>query len=367
MNNRTKFAKQSHLNNLTVCMVSPYLPRAGGIAVQTHSMVAGLESEGVKVLRVDTILHKLDRKKLLFPLRIILQPLVTAARFLRSAPKADVIHIHACSWWGFVPVMVCAPLNKLFTKKRLVISFHGARGHIWIKKHAKLARYFFGMADDIVVVSPQLKEVLAEEGIQTRVLWNLVDLDRFSFRERRNIKPNIAWIRHFEDMYDPMTALRVYEKVKQVIPDVTITFIGDGSLHPQMDRYICEHNLTDIHFTGRLSNAQVPIEFDKADIFLNTSKDDGLPTALLEASAAGFPLVTTNAGGIPCMLENGKEGIIVPVGDIDALANEIIGLIRDPKRAAAMSVAARHNAERYGWAARVEDMEVLYGLKEVTQ
>lgn len=340
-------------------MVSPYHPKPGGVTVQTHMLVDGLEREGAVVYRVDTILHKLDKRALL-PLRVLLQPIVTAVRFLRNAPKSDVVHIHACSWWGFVPVMVCAPLNKLFTRKRLVISFHGARGHIWIRRYAPLARFYFRMADAVVVVSPQLKEKMAEKGIKTEVLWNLVDLDRFSFKARKDIKPNIAWIRHFEEMYDPITALKVFEKVRQEFPEASITFIGDGSLRGEIERYIKEHDLTGVRLTGRLPNHEVPAEFDKADIFLNTSKNDGLPTALLEAAAAGFPIVTTDAGGIPYMFDDGVNGIVVPVSDIDALTQEVIGLIRDPAKAAEMSIAARRNAERFGWPARVVDIARLY-------
>ena len=331
--------------------------------MQTVLMVDGLEKQGVEVYKVDTIIHALNMR-ILRPLRVLLQPLAIAAKLIREAPKCDVIHAQATCWWGFVPVMICAPINKLLLRKRLVVSFHGGLAHIWLKRYAGLARFFFRMADDVVVVSPQIRDALSNSGIETWVLWNLVDLDRFPFRERKNIKPRIVWVRHFEDTYDPLVALAVFEKVKQAIPEASITFVGDGSLRRQMESYVRDHTLSDVRFTGRLPNSEVPAEFDKADIFLNTSKNDGLPTALLEASAAGFPIVTTDAGGIPSMMKNGEEGIIVPVGDVDALAEEIIALIRDPERAAKISRAARLNAEKYGWRSRTNDMAYLYGLTQ---
>jgi len=342
-------------------MVAPFLPKRGGVTVQSHLLVDGLEREGAVVRKVDTILHKLDTRVLL-PLRAVLQPVVTAIRFLRNAPKCDVVHIHACSWWGFVPVMVCAPLNKLFTRKRLVISFHGGAGRAWLRQYSWLVLPFFRMADEVVVVSPQLQQAMAEKGIKSEVLWNLVDLDRFSFRARKDAKPNIAWIRHLEETYDPITALKVFERVRCEFPDATITFIGDGSLRKDVERYIEDHKLTGVRLTGRLPNQEVPGEFDKADIFLNTSRIDGMPTALLEAAAAGFPIVTTDAGGIPYIFDNGINGIVVSVGDVDALSREVIGLIRDPARAAEMSMVARRNAERFGWPARAADVARLYGV-----
>ncbi|MHB9035554.1 MAG: glycosyltransferase family 4 protein [Armatimonadota bacterium] len=329
------------------------------MTVQVHMMMSGLESEGAEVLRIDTILHKLD-KKLLLPLRILLQPLATMMRFLRDAPKSDVVHIHAASWWGFVPVMVCAPLNRCIVHKRLVISFHGGAGHIWLKRYARIAIPFFRMVDKTVVVSPQLKMAFKEYGIEADILWNLVDVVKFPFRERREIKPRIVWIRHLEETYDPMAALRVFEIVSSEVPGSTITFIGDGTLRQEMERYIDEHGLTGVRFTGRLPNSEVAGEFEKADIFLNTSRRDGMPTALLEASAAGLLIVTTDAGGIPAMIENGRNGIVVPVGDANALAREVVALISDYGRACAIGRAARLNAEKYDWKARRTDLAKLY-------
>ncbi|MCX8052301.1 MAG: glycosyltransferase family 4 protein [Armatimonadetes bacterium] len=350
----------SGLRGLRVCMVAPYLPKRGGVTIQAHLMVDGLESAGARVFRVDTILHKLDRSWLK-PLRVLLQPLFVAVRFLRTAPKCDVVHVHACSWWGFVPVLVCAPINRLFFRKRFIISYHGGLGHVFLARWAWLVVPFLKMADRIVVVSARLKNVFSEYGIESEVLRNLVDLQRFRFRKRERLQPNIVWIRRFEDVYDPMTALRVFEKVKAGILEATITFIGDGELRADMEKYIEQRGLTGVRFTGRLPNENVPDEFDKADVFLNTSRNDGLPTALLEASASGLPIVTTDAGGIPDMIENGKDGIIVPVGDVDALAREVISLLEDPERAAAIGESARRNAEKYGWDQCAKQLAKLYG------
>lgn len=347
--------------NLRVCMVAPYLPRRGGVTVQTHLMVDGLLKEGAEVIRVDTILHCLSSSFLL-PLRMLLQFVVTAIRFLRSAPRCDVVHIQACSWWGFLPVLACAPLNKWFVKKRLVISFHGARGHLWIRRFGPIVIPFLRMSDALVVVSPLLKETFAKCGVPSEILWNLVNLDRFHYRERIDIKPDIVWIRHFIDMCDPLTALKAFALIKKEIPDATITFIGNGHLKPQLDQYIAENNLQGVRFTGRLPNEQVPEEFDKASIFLNSSCDDGFPTCLLEASASGLPIVTTNPGGIPDMIQNGVNGIVVPAGDHEALASGVISLIRDKECAHNLGRAARENAEKYDWPRCARDLAVLYNI-----
>ena len=346
-----------------VCMVAPFLPKIGGMTVQVQMMVDGLECEGAQVFRVDTILHKLDNK-LFFALRIILQPFVTAFRLLRSAPQSDVVHIHAASWWGFVPVMVCAPLNRLFIHKRLIISFHGGSASIWLKRYSKLVLPFFSMADKIIVVSPKLQDTFQEYGIKTSFLRNLVDLDVFQFRKRTKIMPNIVWIRHLEETYDPVTALRIFERIRAEIPDAQIVFIGDGSLRPTMENYIYEHALEGVHFRGRLPHADVAREFDKADIFLNTSINDGMPTALLEASAAGLPIVSTAVGGIPHMINNNVDGILIQPGNIDAFVETTVALIRDVDRACNIGLAARRNAELYSWKTCALSLAQFYAFSE---
>ena len=189
------------LKGLKVCMVAPYLPRKGGVTIQTHLMVDGLTSEGVEVVRVDTILHKLN-KPILAPLRMVLQFFVTAGRFLKQAPKCDVVHIQACSWWGFLPVLACVPLNRLFVRKRLVMSFHGGEGHIWLRRYHWMAVPFLKrpMPSSSCL---RFSETFSTYGMASEVLWNLVDLKRFHFRERSRIRPNIVSIRHMSETYDP--------------------------------------------------------------------------------------------------------------------------------------------------------------------
>ncbi len=352
----------SPFDGLRVCHVGPHLPRKGGVTIQTHLTEDGLRRSGAQVYSIDTILHFLSHP-LLLPLRVLLQPVVTAFRFLGAARKCDVIHLQACSWWGFLPVLVCAPLNKWFTGKRAVASYHGARGHIFLDKYHAIVAPYMRMLSAIGVVSPELQQAFARYGIETEVMDIIINLDAFHFRERLEIKPNIVWVRQFEEMYDPFAAVTVFESVKKEFPEATITLIGSGSMRSSVERMVVESGLAGVRFTGILPNTKLPDEFDKADIFLNTSKNDAKPAALLEAAAAGLPIVTTAAGGIPDMVTNGEDAVIVPVGDAEALAREIIALIRDPERARRIGIAARKNAERYGWDSYSNELARLYGLR----
>jgi glycosyltransferase involved in cell wall biosynthesis len=85
------------------------------------------------------------------------------------------------------------------------------------------------------------------------------------------------------------------------------------------------------------------------DIFLNTSNLDNHPVTIIEAMAMGFPIVSTNAGGMPYLIEDGKEGLLVDKGDVKAMANQIKRLLNEPEHAHYLSRNARQKAMSYDW------------------
>ena len=85
------------------------------------------------------------------------------------------------------------------------------------------------------------------------------------------------------------------------------------------------------------------------DIFLNTTNFDNMPVSVIEAMALGLPLVSTNVGGMPFLIEDGVDGILVPPGDTKAMAGAIKDLLADPEKARKMAARARKKAEGFDW------------------
>jgi glycosyltransferase involved in cell wall biosynthesis len=104
-----------------------------------------------------------------------------------------------------------------------------------------------------------------------------------------------------------------------------------------------------VTFTGRVENSDMPALYARADCVVNPSTVDNMPISLLEAFASGLPVVTTNAGGIPDMLQDGVSGILVPIGDADAMGREVSRVLADKALAARLAAAGRAEAERYAW------------------
>jgi glycosyltransferase involved in cell wall biosynthesis len=118
--------------------------------------------------------------------------------------------------------------------------------------------------------------------------------------------------------------------------------------------------LNQINFTGGVAKSEVPGLLSTGDIFLNTTTVDNSPVSVLEAMATGLAVVSTNVGGIPYLVENGNEGILVPSGEADAMAAAVMRLLGEPGLAARLSRNARKKAESYSWEAILPRWETVF-------
>jgi glycosyltransferase involved in cell wall biosynthesis len=97
-----------------------------------------------------------------------------------------------------------------------------------------------------------------------------------------------------------------------------------------------------------------------ADIYVQTPNIDNMPVSILEAFASGLPVVSTNAGGVPAILEDGVQGLLAPVGDHEAIARQILRLLDDQALANRLTAAARASCEAYTWEAIRDQWLALY-------
>jgi hypothetical protein len=193
-----------------------------------------------------------------------------------------------------------------------------------------------------IVVAPS--RFLAEP-FGARVIPNVVDLDQYPYRHRPRVAPRLLWMRTFHELYRPDLALRVLER----LPGATLTMAGqDKGLLAETRRRAEEMGL-DIRFPGFLDAEGKRREFAAHDVFLNTNRVDNAPVSVLEAAAFGLPVVSTDVGGIPCLVRDGEEALLVPEGDSEAMAAAVRRLLDEPGLAGRLSAAGREVAERSSW------------------
>ncbi len=222
------------------------------------------------------------------------------------------------------------------------------------------SRKLFKHAKYNVAVSDYLADAFTKRGLPTKVIHNFVDLSSYPFRQRKQPRPAILWVRAFHEIYNPQLAIRVFHRIASRYKQAEFCMVGpdkDGSMNSCIE--LAKSLGIQVRFTGKLEKTQWISLANDYDIFLNTTNVDNTPVSVMEAMAMGMPVVTTNAGGIPFLFQNGTEGIITPVGDEDKLVEAIEFLLSDSDLAGKISAAARQKASEWDWKVISEKWKTL--------
>ena len=273
-------------------------------------------------------------------------------RLWRAAGRSQVMHVFANSGWAWHLFATPALLAARLRGTAVIVNYRGgyadsflarAPGHVVRSLHRATLR---------VTPSPFLQRVFAQYGLQAEVVPNIIDLTRFEPVVPRDfgLAPRIVVARNLEPLYDIPTAIQALVHVRERFAGATLTVAGSGLELERLQALVAKLGLgVAVTFSGRVENAAMPQLYAQADCVVNPSTVDNMPISLLEAFASGLPVVSTDAGGIPDMLEHGVSGLLVPVGDARAMAREICRVLEDRSLAARLASAGRAEAEKYAW------------------
>ena len=124
---------------------------------------------------------------------------------------------------------------------------------------------------------------------------------------------------------------------------------GDGSLQRTQQIAQTLNVASNIHYPGLILKKDVPSWLNKGDIFINTTNFDNTPVSLTEAMACGMCISSTNVGGIPYIMDDEEDALLVPPNDVSAMATAVKRILTDPELASQLSENARKKAECYDW------------------
>ncbi len=256
----------------------------------------------------------------------------------------------------------CAWLLRLL-KKPYVLTLHGGGLPVFARKHPDRIKKLLSTASAVTTPSPFLQVSLADFRNDILCIPNPVQISSMGYRKRAHLTPNLIWIRAFHEIYNPGLAVRMIKILSQSMPECKLTMIGpdkgDGSFEKVL---LLTHEFgldNQIRVLPGISSSEVPVLLDTADIFINTTNYDTFPRSLIEAMACGLCVVSTNVGGIPWLVNNGQEGLLVSPDNAQAMAEAVIRLLNDPDLAAHLSVQARQKAETLDWSAILPQWEAL--------
>jgi glycosyltransferase involved in cell wall biosynthesis len=200
------------------------------------------------------------------------------------------------------------------------------------------------------VPSEYLVEVFARHALKSVPIANHLDVDTMLTRERAAMVPRFFSNRNFESHYNARAVVEAFATVQRSIPDAELVIAGNGSLRGALESQVKSLNLRNVTFTGAVPPDRMPALYAEADVYVNASLIDNMPLSLLEAYASGVPVVTSDAGGIPWIAEDQETALVVPAGDVAALASAMLLTLAHPDEAAQRAGKARaFVVSRFAW------------------
>ena len=254
----------------------------------------------------------------------------------------DIIHAHRVFPEGFAAVL----LARIY-KKPAIVTIHGSDINFAAKNPIikKMVTFTLKKASKIIVVSKTLKKLILElrapeEKIE--VLLNAVDTNKFKPQNKEDArnklsldlnKKIILFVGNLVDVKNPLFLIEACHRLKERgVDNFVLVMIGDGYLKNKIKNKITEYCLEKLIFLiGLQSHEKIPLWMSAADFLVLPSKNEGMPTVVLEAMACALPVIATEVGGIPEIIKDYNNGILIPSDDIEKLEKGMSRLINDEK------------------------------------
>lgn len=337
---------------IRVAIVAPTTSILGGQAVQAARLVRAWEGDPDVSARLVPI-NPVPVGALRHAVRVkYARTLATQAAYwpllFRETRQADLVHVFSASYFSFILAPLPAVLVARALGRPVLLNYRSGEAPDHLRR-SRIARRTLGSVDRNVVPSAFLREVFRGLGFDAAVVPNIVDLERFAFRRRKTPRPHLLSTRNFETCYRVDCTLRAFRLVQERRPDATLTLVGGGQQEDNLRRLAAALGLRNVRFVGRVDPGEIHRYYAQADIYVQTPDVDNMPSSILEAFASGVPVVSTNAGGVAAILDDGVHGLLAPPGDHTAVAACIHRLLEEPGLAERMAEQARASCESYTW------------------
>lgn len=309
--------------------------------------------------------------------RVNAEAIGTLARMIREAsPRIDVVHAHSAIG-GAVARLAVLVAGLSGRRPAVVYTPHGfafldgsparRRGFLAVER-------ILGLTTDRVIgvspteaevawrrrVVPRERAVAIPNGIDPTTMPTSADGVRARAEEGWDTSPVVMTVARMTPQKDPSTWLRVAARIAASRSDVRFVWVWGGETAQEVRDEAHRLGIADrVDFVGYRPDARRLVA--GANVFLLTSRFEGLPYSLIEALAVGVPVVATDVTGTRDVVRHGVTGLLSPAGDVEGLASHVLSMLRDPKRAAALATAGREDVvQRFSIDTMVEATARVY-------
>jgi len=303
-----------------------------------HTLGPLLEEEGFKVCYASSKSNKVAR---------LLDMVFT---FFRRAYQINVVLIETYSTHNFYYALIISQLCRVF-KVDYIHSLNGGNLPARLQKHPVLSGMMFNNSKCNISPSKYLMNSFKEYGYDNvRYIPNTLNIENYKRLEKDFSCPKLLWVRSFSKIYNPKLAIKVLKQLKISYPNATLCMVGpdsDGTL--KKVKKLANGLGLSVVFTGKLTKHQWIAQSKDYNIFINTTNFDNTPVSVIEAMALGLPVVSTNVGGMPFLIDNNYNGVLVEPNDEDQMVNAILDVLHDAKKRNEIIAIARLKVEEFDW------------------
>ena len=354
------------LRGLKLALVGPLPPPSGGMANQTRQLGELLANEGAVVTIVQVNAPYPGKVVERVPVvRAVVRLFPYVVRLFRVMGTADIVHVMANSGWSWHLFAAPAIMVARWRGVPSVVNYRGGEAATFLAASHALVRFILRRSSALVVPSRYLHEVFSTHRIESDIVPNIIDLERFRPRTepRSRNALHILVPRNLEPIYDVAAALHALQILRRTLPQVRMTVAGSGPEREQLERLASELGVADaVEFCGRVERDVMASLYRDADVVINPSLVDNMPNSVLEALASGVPVVSTNVGGVPYIVRDGVTALLVPPRAPAELAAALRRVLEDATLAAELCQNGLRDVRQYAWSQVRDQWARVYQL-----
>lgn len=345
----TKMCETS--NRPPVLLVGNFLSATRGTRGVCEDIALGLKAAGWSVITTSSCSSRFAR---------MVDFLLTV---WRQRHRYKVAQVDVYSGLSFVwAEIVCWALRAVH--KPYILTLHGGSLPAFARSIDRRVRRLLQSSSAVTAPSRYLCEQMQEYRKDIILLPNPLDLTKYSFCVRQCPTPTLIWLRAFHNVYNPSLAVRAVSLLAKNFPEMRLIMVGpdkgDGSLESTRDVARKLGVMEKITFAGPVSKGAIAQWLNRGDIFLNTTSVDNTPVSILEAMACGLCVVSTKVGGIPYLLEDERDALLIPSGDEAAMAKAITRFLTEDGLAERLSRNGRQKVDQFDWSIILPKWERLF-------
>lgn len=282
-------------------------------------------------------------------------------RYLNAYGQFDIIHGQSAKGGALARLLGLFTGTKVVYSPHGFISFYPSQGKISATIYKIVEWLLAPLTHKVIILSRWQKEEAAQLGFpehKMALIPNGIMLEPLSMPRENRESQIIGFVGRLADPKCPVMLVEAFARIANNHPKARLIIIGDGPLLPVVSRKSMELGIADrVSLPGCLEGRRAMAEFD---IFALPSQYEGFPYVLLEAMAAGLPIVATRVGGTDLAIVEGENGLVVPVGDVDAFSQALNRLLSDDSLRKRMGEQSRKKVLDFGLDKMVEATLTLY-------